>query len=421
MISCFILLLTCWIPGTNDVVVVLDSGERKTCSLKSITNTELLIDQPPGKIALSQIQKVILRKPVGSKPLPSGINVFAAGDTQLKASRLTLDGDEFDISLATGQPGIRIKRQALDSIRFAEDIDSEKWNAVISKAQKADGLIIQREDRLDLISGLIKNLDQTHVDFETRGRSAKVALNKIAALKFFQPQSSTEKINFRIVDIYDNRYGGVSIRSTDQHVLIGTGKDATTRDTANIQIPIQLVAEIDFSAGKFVELPSLNPQSNSWEPFAKARVTDSDMRELLKLTDDKKLVWTRNQSFNEPLMIDIPSRKTTTNPVGRITYQRGLAIQGGTSLVYVIPEDAETFMTDAGIQASRNKKGSVQLEILVDSKSVFRKRITATDRDLTQIQIPVSGDRITFSVGYGGDNESGDVLVLGNPKFKTVQ
>lgn len=395
----------------QDHHVLLNSGLNKDFPLKSITKGEI-ISTSGEKLSIESVESIHIRQ--FSRPKEQPFTVFATQNTEIRCGEFQITDGNLNVSLGAISD-IGIPRTSLRSIKLDQSISEQEWNKQMRKSIQSDALVVNRSGKLESITGTIKKLSQLAVEFETRGRTASVEIQKLAGILFFQPPDAEPSPKVVITDRLGNRFGGrqVSLESSKLSVLVS--------DDHSIDLPIESVASINFGIGRYRWLETMEPQSSTWEPFLKSKVQDPDIAKLLQLSHKKKVFWTKNSAFGTPLAIESVENRSKENPTGKQVFARGIAVKGGSRIVYSIPDKTQEFLATVGIQANEGRHGTVKLILEVDGKTLYSNTLTGMDEKVQSLRLPCNGNRLIVSVSCMEDGDVGDILVLGNARFRKSQ
>lgn len=397
--------------GVQDEPVQIEplKGPTVTADLKPFRDNKVIYGKNQRSISIAELKKITFVKK--SKPSSKGsIKLQCRGNSFFQCHAISLKGDRVVIADSAGNATIQVPRGFVSSMQLEKEIDKNQWAKLLDNARDSDALVVKREERLDVLEGIIKGIDAKQVTFEIQGRTANVQLSKLAGILFFQPKKD-ESAPYRLTDQALNQIGFEQIEFDGETFSLSLAG-------YSIQIKSTDVLSIDFSAGVYTSLSDLTPESINWKPFLRAKIPDKGISDLIETVRENKIVWSRDKSFGEPIAMEFETKATRENPAGRVIYDSGVSILGGSEIVFSIPEGVVAFEADAGIQMSNHKLGAVYLEIFVDGKNVWNKQITASDASQHKIDIPVRGERLKLIVGYGKANDVGDVLSLGNARLR---
>lgn len=421
MISLAFISLLCVTPQNVDAVTLLD-GKVLKFDLIAVSNNQLKLttDDLTQSINTEQVEQIGFAKAIVSDVAPKMQMRFSNG-ASLSCRSFRLEPSLVKLSVGPAQKQndkitVDVSRSLLKSIKLDKSISDSDWKKMLAIEIESDGLIIDRDGELDVLEGIVKSINNESVQFDFQGRVNDVKLSRLAGIRFFQPNRNF-KTQVSVQDIFGNTIFGSQVELDDSKLKVIVDKNEL------VTIPKEIVANIDFSVGRYVKLSQLRPSAVEWKPFLRSSIEDELVEELLQMTLSTRKCWTANASFGNPLSLKSKEVISRSNPTGRIDFSSGISVLGGSSLVFPVPDEATQFTATSGIQLGANPAGAVVLQMKVDGKVMFAKAISASDRTPTPIAIdlPVAVDgiarRITIEVGYGAGRQVGDVLSICNARF----
>lgn len=422
MISLAFISLLCVSPQNVNAVTLINGEVLKFDSIAVADNQlKLTRNELTQSINAEQVDRIGFAK---TKVLDAAFKVRTqlANGSSLSSRSFRLEGDlvRLIVDPAPKQNGeaiaVGVSRSLIGSIKLDESISDSDWKKILAIEIDSDGLILERDGELDILEGIIKSINKDSVQFDFQGRVNDVKLSRLVGVSFFQPKRKFNTL-LSIQDVFGNTFFGSKLEMDESNVKLNVDENLF------VTMPNAIVANIDFSAGRYVYLSQLSPIAVEWKPFFRSTLEDEDVEELLKSTLSTRKCWTVDASFGKPLSLKSREIVTRSNPTGRIDFKNGVSVIGGSNMVFPVPEEARQFTAMTGIQRDANPAGAVFLQIKVDGKILFEKAIAASDKIPTAIAIdlPIAADgverRITIDVGYGAGRQVGDVLSICNARF----
>lgn len=390
--------------------IIFEDGSDTVARITGIDEKSVFVKNKEKAYSLDQIARIEFAGPPGSLT-GSLVSMDKPGRISVKGNRIRFQENLAIIVDSAEKPIASIRRGTLGSVRFPGTEDSEAWKTAVLRASKSDGLLVERGDRIDFLDGVIKSIDADKVVFETRGRTVNVTLEKLVGVAFFQPPLTAASRLIAVRDRYDNQYrGDRAIRQQDK-LLIGSGDQL-------IEVPWENVRSIDAGSARWVPLETMKPLTVAWTPMIRAKTSDAELETFIEKIEQLRKTWTAGNSFGKPISMDFPSQSSETKPTGRVVFPGGVSIRGGTSLVFQVPSQAERFRARAGIQTGCPKGTSVRLVVQQRGTTLYDKFVSNGLDGPLEIDVPVTGDRITIRVEYGDDGDTNDVLSLGGAGFR---
>ena len=403
--------------------VTLSSGEVLKFDSITVADSQLKLttNELTQSINAEQVDRIGFAK---TKVLDAALKVRTqlANGSILSSRSFRLEGDlvRLIVDSASKQNSdaitVGVSRSLIGSMKLDELISDSDWKKMLSIEIESDGLILERDGELDILEGIIKSIDNDSVQFDFQGRVNDVKLSRLAGVRFFQPKRKFNTL-LSVQDTFGNTVFGSKLEMDESNLKLTVGENLF------VTLPNAIVANIDFSAGRYVYLGQLSPIAVEWKPFFRSTLEDEVVEELLDSTLSIRKCWTVDASFGNPLSLKSREIVSRSNPTGRIDFKNGVSVIGGSNMVFPVPEEARKFTAMTGIQLDAHPAGAVFLQLKVDGKILFEKAIAASDKTPTAIAIdlPIAVDgverRITIDVGYGAGRQVGDVLSICNARF----
>ena len=276
------------------------------------------------------------------------------------------------------------------SVRFQSQTDSiaEEWSRIVEAAPDGDLLVVRNGQLIDFHEGLLRDVTDTLVQFESDGDVLAVKRGKVHGLRYHRSAArELPQPVCRLTDTFGSEWPVVSIKLQDDVLKW------TTPLGLEAAVPLEMVVRIDYSHGKVVYLSEMEPETVDWTPYFGP--TD-------KIESLAKFLWPREDRSLDagPLQLD-----------GR-PYERGLAIHSRTRLIYRLAGDFRRFKATAGIDDSVRPAGHVRLVIHGDGRVLFEADVAGTDAPKL-LDLDVSGvRRLIILVDFGENLDTADHLDL---------
>ncbi len=315
-----------------------------------------------------------------------GIPIVLADGSRLWGATINVIEGKASIKSRTGETEWSLPGRSLASVRFVEaspEID-EQWDEIEAMNHSTDVLVVNREDSLDYLEGVIGDLTGETVQFDLDGDELSVKLSKVAGLLFYQAPGATPTESVCRV------LGRDDTSLVASHIgLESDGLHVTTTSGVELDLPWSDVRYIDFSLGKVAFLSDLQPEVERWTPYFEARQLPSTTAEYYKPR--------RDLAFDgQPLLL-----------AGQ-TYSRGLAIRSRTELVYRLPGKYRRFIAVAGIDDRMRPLGHVKFQVYADQQMLLDREISGGDEPLP-VDINLTGaTRLRVVVDFGQDLDISD-------------
>ncbi len=266
-----------------------------------------------------------------------------------------------------------MQRNAHDSLGIAN------WKATLAKREKRDSLVIITGGTQQRLLGTVLEGNEAgdRITFEDeKGEKLNFALARVnVGLTFNQPPRDVIPPTIcKVLDTFGNTLVATSMELTEQGVKV------MTVSGASVEYPtIAGISKLDFSQSNVSYLTSLTPKV----------LAPEDLTELaLTFTADK-------------------TRLGKVLQVGGKSYNKGLSIFGGVTLIYNLGGDYRELKTvvgvDDGIEVADSK---VKLSIIADGRSLFSDTVSRKDKprdlildvkDVKELKIVVERDNLFFA------------------------
>ena len=395
------LLLLATLPGQTAVEtdVQLLSGASRTGAIVAISNEKIDIDVNGELQSLDvrDLQSLSFVEPTTTSDGSIANWVRLADGSQLLATRYTVQNRQVTISMGSRQ--VVAETRSVKAVRFREpspDLDKQ-WQEAVASEITGDTVVLRRdEDTLDQLEGVLRNVDETTVEFEFDEELIPVKREKLEGVVYFH--RAGRQLPEPLCRVYE-RNGSTWFARTIQ--LGDSGLQLHTPSDVKAVVPLNELARIDFSSGNVVFLADMEPETIEWTPYVGSRVALPSLAKLY--------LPLKNRSFEGPgLSLNDKDQVTT--------YQRGLAIHSRTLLVYRLSGDFRRFTALVGIDSRLHGNGNLELVISADEKELFRRAIDG-DQAPIAVDLDVEGvNRLKILVDFGQGLDVADHLNLCNAK-----
>ena len=285
---------------------------------------------------------------------------------------------------------IELSTADVASVRFrpaAGQIAAE-WQRLVQTRADQDLLVVRKDDTIDYHGGVLGDVTDTVVHFELDGDVLPVKRSKLQGLIYYRSAGRVEQdVVCQVVDADGSRWAVRSIELVDGSLCW------TTAGGLEVSRPLTAVARVDFSQGKVVYLSDLEPESAEWTPYFGTGAGLDVLSRFFGPREDRSLQ-------SGPLELEGQQ------------YDKGLALQSRTRLVYRLPGVFRRFKAVVGIDDRMRPRGNARLVIRGDDRVLLETTIAGTnsalpvDLDLTGVR------RLTILVDFGDDLDVGDHVDL---------
>jgi hypothetical protein len=290
-----------------------------------------------------------------------------------------------------GDNSISVPTASIASVRFYEQSAkiAEEWADIVGTQRTGDTLVLRKAGAIDYLTGVIGDVTNDAVHFETDGEKFEVKRTRVEGLLY--AASRRAKLSdavCAVTDIIGTRFEARTLGLVDNtlEVVTPAGISAT--------IPLDRLQRIDF---KVEYLSDLKPESIEQLPY-------------LAIPQASPSVESRfhRPRFNAAL-------ETGTLRLGGVTYAKGLSMYSRTEIVYRLPEKYGRLEAVAGLDASESAPGSVRLVVSGDDRVLLDRVIEGSE--IVPLNVDVGGvRRLKILVDFNGDEVS-DRLNICQPRL----
>jgi hypothetical protein len=353
--------------------VVLNTGEKSV----TIEAGQIVSLKPRSASRASDAKPIRVELVDGSRVAAAGDFEFDAKDGQvtLTLRDYTLVGPAKGISIAHLKPETSATKSAWDGFRAKHK----------AKGFKGDALVVTKGDTVDHFEGVLydtaTNKDAKKIiKFEHEDSTIEVLLERIDGIIYLGTEETEPADPVCILSDADG-----SVLRLKSLVLKDGNVEFETQSGFKASRPLELLAGLDFSAGKIAYLGGDHEAASDELAPLRKPVFQSPVPGTKPLPS--VLEWTKPRSKNRVL----PDDKLRVN--GHVQpFERGLYLRGGWELEYALRGRFRRFQTIAGIDVS-NERGRAELVVEGDGKELFRGLMQqggpakALDLDVSQVRI----------------------------------
>jgi len=395
----FFLLLVALLTSVV-VDVTLSDGQRLVGELSGLSNDQISVKLENGKeqaFARSGLQRIRFAKP--------------DGDTQTAKLRVQLTDQSLipcqTVVMAEGQITVdkgresawTAKSNTIQNIRWLLPKEADdQWNEVAANAGSDDLLVVRRQS-LDYLKGVVAGINDEAVLFEYSGNTIPVPLAKVAGIMLAKQAAELPTVRIRLTTHDGGQWmlQGASLDKNQVSVLTTSGVKA--------KLPLDSIATIAYPQLGAVYLTDLTPTDVRVEPLVASTVLAESLK---KFNGPKYDVGYDGKPLR---IVSIQSEN------GSQSFQRGLAVQSRTELVYRLAGKYQRFKATAGIGLSSATQADVELLLFADEREVFHKTIGSEDEPVIVDVDVSSARRLKLVVDYGANLDVGDRLHLGDARL----
>ncbi|MEM7784444.1 MAG: hypothetical protein AAF623_13905 [Planctomycetota bacterium] len=254
------------------------SGTLDLWTEKSITIKDF--NQSQQSVLTERIAQVLF--PASSAKLKrAAAKVYLFNGTILVANQVELTERKAEIQLLTGKM-ISLNRKRILSIQFLEteqepDLKAEFHEIAMQEGIDEDGLVLIRDQQLNLVEGIVKSLSDGTIQFSIGERTAPIPVNKIKGIVFYQAT----------VEHSDEPNTSVSLELNDGSIIFGSklepnldGLEIQLDSGESFRFQFTDIREILRSAENSVPLSKLKPTTNQWFPLLVVPKIETKLRKF---------------------------------------------------------------------------------------------------------------------------------------------
>lgn len=379
------LLLGLVLMAAPEVQVRTLDGNSAKGSLENISSQQIVLNQQgTSRTFLTNNLQTIQ---VGTAPVVSrdALLVELSDGTQFQAKQYTAADGTSTIE-TTGGMSVTLPSSKVAALRLGRETETllKEWEELKEKKTASDLLVIQKEEALDYLEGVIGAIDEERINFAIPGREIKANREKVYGIFFYQragrqlPESICQ-----VVDVDGSRYEVRELKLTDQGLAI------TTPSGAEFTRKLSGISSLDYTRGKIVYLSDLKPLNLKETPFY-----------------DIMPASTRFDTNLEGGKLKIGSQE----------FEKGLALHSRTEVEYYLGGKYRTLKAVVGIDELVGNQGHAELIISSERGQHFATQLTGSeaprpiDIDVSQVQ------RLRILVDFGKDRDVADHVNLCDAK-----
>ncbi len=391
MLNALMLVAALAAPADEFELQTLD-GQTTSGQIAALDKDHLVLQSPSGEQDFPLDKLAVLVRP--NQP---AVAVRAAAWVEL------MDGS----ALAASEYGVKdgqatvcatggsheLPARSIRWVRFGASGDYspallKQWSEITETKAAGDLLVVRKNDALDYLEGVIRDVSADTCQFELDGEVIPVKRSKVAGLVYAHPRPAELPAPLgKLVATDGTRLQLAEVKLVDGIV------ELTTPVGSSHRVPLQSVLRFDFSSGKVLYLSDVDPDSVSFTPLVGFRQPSESLLEFY--------AYRRDVGFEQnPLRLD-----------GKV-FRKGLALASHTTLLYRLPDKFRLFRATVGIDDATRETGSVQLVIKGDGKSLWEGEVRGSD-PARELELEISGvKRLEIVADYGEGLDVGDRLDL---------
>lgn len=362
-------------------------GELKALSAAGAV---VSVDGTPREFVRSRLRNVL----VSEEAVPQQSHAQLSCGSIVPFDALQLSSGTFKLKTSGGME-ISAPDQAVRSVRWISSGEqlNEQWSDIASESDAEDLLVIRRGENLDYLKGTIDSVGETTIGFVYNGDTIQAPRDRVAG--FILARQSAEQPTPRLIL---KTLGGAQwmLRSA---TLTDDRLEFVSMSNVQGRVSLAELGQIEFPQLGVAYLSELSPESTVFQPFLGSQL-DASLQQLYGPRLDRDL------NGNSLRLWD------PTVASGIREYQRGLAMQSRSELVYRLASKYQRFEASVGIDPDAASQADVDLRIYLDDRRVFERSISKAD-PVIRIDLDVSSaNRMKLVVDYGRAMDIGDRLHL---------
>lgn len=380
----------------------------------SADGAELEIDNKLSTIPLDKLRRLRFAKNASEERAGGSASASANTSARNAAQRVTLrDGSlfgyrsftldagtarfELDAGAQLSLPANAVQHVQLQALSPAQ---WTQWQAIVQSRAATDTLVLIRSaDALEALEGIISAVSAEQVSFDFSGQTIDAPLTKLAGLRLFAPgRPTTEasggdspgKLAAIVQDRSGNRWmaAGVSQSrgSSEVELLLQGG--------AQLVLPIEQLAEIDFSAGSTQFLADLEPLGRDSDRSSQAAASELPLG--LTVAGAEGLFGARARNLSQ---------------LGQSSLGPGLEFLGSGSISYRIPPEFTRLRGEVELRPTGNRFTPCQASVKLENEIVWQERLSEIGRRWP-VDVPIAPDgRLRIEVTTEAETPVGDVVL----------
>ncbi len=401
MNSWIALVLASALAGAPQAEVKPLTGEAVSGSLEAVSTMQVVVRPEQGEPVTLASRDVLAVTVPGSAEAPApSVWLTLIDGSSLAATGYNVASGTANIRLAGGGE-VSIATRLIDRVRIKEQDAAlaAQWAKIPTARPRGDIIVIRKSFTneetgaegfsLDYLEGVLGDVTAETVGFEFDGSKIDVKREKVEGFIYFHALGRTLPDPVcEVVTSDGGRWRALELNLTAE------GLELTSLAGAKATLPLDSLRRLDYSLGKIVYLSDLEALSSQSTPSLESNVATEALLKLLYGIQ-------RDRSFEGPGLV-VAGKK----------YDKGLALQSRTEVVFRLPGEFTKLVGLAGIDDRAGDGGSVHLVIYGDNRVIFEKRI-ASDDPPAEINVDLQGaTRVKVLVDYADNLDNSDQLDL---------
>ncbi len=410
--SLSLLPLLLWATTTQTEIATTDQAPY-AAQVLSISTAGVVVeaDNKQSVVPLDKLRRLSFSKPPASQRSSASSNaaqqVTVRDGSQFRYQTFDLAAGKASFSLEGGAM-LTLPTAAVQHVQLQQLTPAQwtQWQAIVQSRSTADTLVLIRSaDALEKLEGIVSTVSAAAVSFDFGGQVIDAPLTKLAGMCLFSAPASGgargkesdmagEKLSAIVHDVNGNRWMASTISLPPQ----GRQVELQLVAGAAVSLPLEQLAEIDFSSGSTQYLADLQPL---------ARSSGSDTAGV-----------DNSAGGSLPLGLSVAGadnlfgpRSRNVRALGKVSLGPSLEFVGGGSISYRIPEGFTRLRGEVELTPTGNRFTPCQASVLLENKLIWQERLSETGRRWT-VDVPVVADgRLRIEVASEAQTAVGDIVL----------
>lgn len=348
---------------------------------------QLRLKTPAGdrSIAIAELRTIQFGQRPNSIGQSPDLRIQLTDGTNLRVNQVVTESAKIKLSIPPATT-FEVEPAQIRYLQFQglNEKQHTQWRAIVESRIADDTLVIARSaESIDKIEGQILEITPQKVVFQFNKQKIDAPLTKLIGLRFFSPPAKTQRVTANITDVIGNNFQVAEFGSSTS-----TSLNFTLSCGAKLALPIDQLAQIDFSSGSIVYLADLKPLN-----FERSNVTSF-----------KTNIVGAEQLF-APQRMTLPA---SNNP--------SLKMTGSGVITYRLPEACSKFMGQVFLAPPGEQFTACQVAIKLENQTLWEGKLNSPV-DRLDFSLEVQPDqRLQLIVKAMANYPVGDVVVWQEPR-----
>ncbi len=237
-------------------------------------------DAGPQRLDLASLWELTATQAAAPADRPVTVWVELMDDSLIRGDGYTAAAGTATVRMMAGQ-SLSIRTAAIRAVRFRDYASApqlaERWQEISTAKAGGDSLVIRRGDKLDQLTGVIRDVTDETVQFESGGDTVQAKRTKLEGLLYYHPASGDlPRRSAQVTDVSGSQWSVKSLRTA------GDQLELVTVAGVSASLPLAQLKRIDFSSGNSQWLDALEPQSVAWRPFIQTKLPSEMVARLFE-------------------------------------------------------------------------------------------------------------------------------------------